>query len=342
MENIYKLEHIDIEITPKCNLTCIHCSAQAGERNVKEDELSEEEIKKILLNAKELGLKKVGITGGEPLCDIKKLENIVKFCVNELKVSLHTHTNGTLITEELCKEGGILSYFDSISVTFLGATPQIHDYVTQKRGSFEKAFKGASILSKSGLPLTCYFIPFRGMSSEFGKLLMSLNNIGVKRIRVMALAPSGRARQDYERIVPSSEEFKKFENEILEIGEKLNMTIEAGYCTRLSLNKLKVLKGHESCLSAINRVHINYKGDVFPCTAASGVKELRLGCLRKNGYNIKEIWENSKIANKIRLLRAGKLECRLCGSPPKCKTGCIVKTIGTMQIDYLQKCPLLN
>jgi MoaA/NifB/PqqE/SkfB family radical SAM enzyme len=92
------LEHIDIEINHQCNLACRHCSARAIKK-VCSNELSIPEIKKVLSDAKEMGLRKVGLTGGEPLYDMKKLEAIAAFCVNELQVSLHIHTNGTLEME---------------------------------------------------------------------------------------------------------------------------------------------------------------------------------------------------------------------------------------------------
>ena len=57
-----KLEHIDFEITKACNLTCIHCSAEAGKGNVPNMSF----IKRNLSEGHRLGLRRVGITGGEP------------------------------------------------------------------------------------------------------------------------------------------------------------------------------------------------------------------------------------------------------------------------------------
>ena len=55
-----KLRHI-VEITKKCNLFCVHCSARSGNAD---RELSLKEIKIILDKASLLGLKDVGFTGG--------------------------------------------------------------------------------------------------------------------------------------------------------------------------------------------------------------------------------------------------------------------------------------
>jgi len=336
------LEHIDIEVNHRCNLACRHCSARASKGKAPE-ELTVEEINQILSEAKNIGLKKVGLTGGEPLVDIPKLEAIARFCIDKLEVPLHTHTNGTLVTEGICKPGGILSLFESISVTFLGGDAETHENMTKTKGSFDKTLRGAAIIAQSGLPLTCYYIPTYGTCSGFKQLTPELKKIGVKRIRAMALAPSGRARPIYGQTAPAPEEMQIFEKDLLEAGNKFDIYIEAGYCTRLSMPHLAVLNGHEKCMSGINRVHINSKGDVFPCTAASGVKELRLGNLKKNGSDLKEIWADSEIVKIIREIHNGGISaCSKCSRKPKCRDGCTVNACGTMSEETRQICPLIN
>lgn len=338
----YVLEHIDIEVNHRCNLACRHCSARAAKGRAPE-ELSVDEIEGILTDAKELGLRKVGLTGGEPLVDVPKTEAIARFCVDELGVPLHTHVNGTLVTEEMCQPGGVLTVFEAVSVTFLGGDAQTHDYMTKVKGSFDKALDGAAIIAKAGLPLTCYYIPTHGTCSGFKELTPKLREIGVKRIRAMALAPSGRARPIYGETAPADDEMRQFEKDLLEAGEQLGIHMEAGYCTRLSMEHLKILNGHEKCMSGINRVHINSRGDVFPCTAASGVKELKLGNLKNNGSKLHDIWFGSDIVKLIREIHNGGITaCAKCSRSPKCREGCTVNACGTMSEEERMACPLTN
>ena len=338
----YYLEHIDIEVNHRCNLACRHCSARAAKgRSV--EELSAKEITGILSGAKKLGLRKVGLTGGEPLADVDKLEAIARFCLDELEVPIHMHTNGTLVTEDMCRPGGVLLLFEAVSVTFLGGEAETHDYMTRVKGAFEKTLRGAAIIAKAGLPLTCYYIPTYGTCRGFRGLTPRLYNIGVKRIRAMALAPSGRARPIYGQTTPPAEEMREFEKDLLEAGSNFGIHIEAGNCTRLSMPHLAVLNGHEKCMSGINRVHINSKGDVFPCTAASGVNELRLGNLKKNGSHLEDIWSNSEIVKLIRKIHNGGISaCGKCSRTPKCKAGCTVNACGTMSEETRLLCPLTN
>jgi radical SAM protein with 4Fe4S-binding SPASM domain len=338
----YYLEHIDIEVNHRCNLACRHWNARAGKGRATE-ELCASEIKGILSEAKGLGLRKVGLTGGEPLVDIEKFAEVARFCVNELSVPIHTHTNGTLVTEDMCRSGDVLTLFESISVTFLGGDAETHDYMTRVKGSFEKAFRGAEIIVKAGLPLTCYYIPTHGTCAGFKGLTPKLQEVGVKRIRAMALAPSGRARPIYGETTPSDDEMRGFEKDLLDAGRELGIHIEAGYCTRLSMPRLAVLNGHEKCTSGVNRVHINSKGDVFPCTAASGVKELRLGNIGRNGSRLEDIWCNSEVIRLIREIHNGGISaCEKCSRKPKCRAGCTVNACGTMSEETRTLCPLTN
>jgi radical SAM protein with 4Fe4S-binding SPASM domain len=340
--NSYKLGHVDIEVNHRCNLACRHCSARVVKGNTT-DELSAEEIHRLLLGAKPLGLKKVGLTGGEPLIDVPKTEKIARFCLDELGVPVHTHTNGTLVTKEMCRQGAILALFESVSVTFLGGDAETHERMTGIRGSYSESLFGARLIAEAGLPLTCYFIPTHGTCSGFVRLAERLKTVGATRIRAMALAPSGRARPIYGETAPVEEEWQKFERDLLEISVRLGLYIEAGNCTRLNMPGLSVLPGHDECMSGINRVHINSKGDVFPCTAASGINELRLGNLRKTGLSLDEIWLKSELVRQIRLVHEGHLPaCEDCERSPKCQESCMVKVCGTMSDMERAHCTLVN
>lgn len=341
-DQTYLLEHVDIEVNHRCNLACRHCSARAV-KGRSPDELGAEEVQQILADAKPLGLRKVGLTGGEPLIDVAKTTKIARFCVDELAVPIHTHTNGTLASEVMCARGGVLTLFESVSVTFLGGHAETHDRMTGTSGSFERSFRGAKMIAAAGLPLTCYFIPTHGTCAGFVSLASRLKTIGVNRIRAMALAPSGRARPIYSETAPVEDEWRKFEKDLLEISDSLGIHVEAGNCTRLSMPGLSVLPGHDECMSGVNRVHISSRGDVSPCTAASGVKELTLGNLRKNRLRLDEIWFQSELVRRLRLVRQGRLAaCLNCARSPKCQDSCTVKACGTMSDLERAYCPLVN
>ena len=54
-----------IIVTNKCNLRCIHCHLSSG--TALENEMTTEEIFRVIDEAKDLGVKRLIISGGEPL-----------------------------------------------------------------------------------------------------------------------------------------------------------------------------------------------------------------------------------------------------------------------------------
>ena len=337
----YLLEHVDIEVNHQCNLSCRHCSARAGRAIPAAGGLSIDDIRAVLHSAVPLGLRKIGLTGGEPLLEAEKLEEIARFCLDELGMPVHMHSNGTLVTEKICGRGHGLSLFESVSVTFLGGDAETHDQLTQTSGSFKRAFEGACRIAAAGLPLTCYFIPMKGNCRGFLALGEALHGKGIRRIRVMKLAPSGRARANYSETMPDANELRSFEDGLSRLGDELSMQIEAGNCTRLSMPGLRILAGHDRCMSGLSRVHVNFRGEVFPCTASSGVDELKLGNLRESGFDLKRVWVGSPLLKRVRCLKEAALSgCERCSRIVKCYDTCMVSIVGTMSSGERRACAL--
>ncbi|MCM0647009.1 GTP 3',8-cyclase MoaA [Clostridium swellfunianum] len=96
------VDYLRISITDRCNLRCKYCMPKNSVRFMpKEDLLTIDEIFRVAKLTSELGVKKIRITGGEPLVregiielirDIKALENIEEVCMT---------TNGILLEENL-------------------------------------------------------------------------------------------------------------------------------------------------------------------------------------------------------------------------------------------------
>ena len=103
------IEYLRLSVTDRCNLRCIYCMPGAGVRKVSHDDiLTFDEIYRLTrLMTETVGIKKVRITGGEPLVR-KDLPSLVKQ-ISELELSeLVLTTNGVLLpkyAEELANAG---------------------------------------------------------------------------------------------------------------------------------------------------------------------------------------------------------------------------------------------
>ena len=89
-----RIDYLRISITDKCNLKCVYCMPSKGPKYFKEsDVLTDEEIIKFIHVAHKHGLRKVRITGGEPLMRkniISLISSIKKTGIRDLSLT----TNG--------------------------------------------------------------------------------------------------------------------------------------------------------------------------------------------------------------------------------------------------------
>lgn len=315
-----KLEHIDIEITKLCNLHCVHCSAES---NNKVKELSLKEIKKILDEASSMGLRNVGFTGGEPLMRRSKLVELLEYCKHTLDSKTHLHTNGTLIRQ---KDAAIIAELvDEVTVTFLGSKSETHDGLTSVEGSLKATEEGLQSLVHQEANVRIFIIPMKMNLAEIPQIIRKVRQIGGHKIRILSLAPVGRARDNFKNLSLDCNDVKWLTNELLKTRSELGVDIDCGFCTQQDYPQLGKLQGHQSCLAAENRVHIDAFGEVFPCTASSGWQPFSAGNLRKCQFNLSDIWRFSPILQFFRYFHSNPpRKCQDCVKYAQCMGGCRV------------------
>ena len=104
-----KVDYLRISVTENCNLKCIYCIDDNILNTYKNDILSDDEIVKIATECASLGIKKIRITGGEPLVR-KNIENLI-YRLNNIKEieEIYITTNGVWLNDkiEILKENGL-------------------------------------------------------------------------------------------------------------------------------------------------------------------------------------------------------------------------------------------
>ena len=93
-------DYLRISLTDKCNLRCTYCMPQEDMKFMSSDLLmTADEIVGIAKQFVALGVKKIRLTGGEPLVR-KDFDEIFKR-LSALPVSLHLSTNGITLHKHL-------------------------------------------------------------------------------------------------------------------------------------------------------------------------------------------------------------------------------------------------
>ena len=98
-----------VAVTKKCNLRCSYCHGEGEQRSeYSNNEMTADEITRVIRIAVSLGVKGVKLTGGEPLMRREIVEIVKKVAATRGLTDLSMTTNGTLLSHlahDLCKAG---------------------------------------------------------------------------------------------------------------------------------------------------------------------------------------------------------------------------------------------
>ncbi|OGW56337.1 MAG: cyclic pyranopterin phosphate synthase MoaA [Nitrospirae bacterium RBG_16_43_8] len=159
------IDYMRISITDRCNLRCIYCMPSDGLRLIEHKEiLSYEEILRIIRIAAGLGVRKIRITGGEPLArkNITSLTSSIKNIpgIEDLSIT----TNGILLEKyaEKLMESGV----DRVNVSLDSLRPERFKEIT-RGGDINVVLRGIETARKSGLlPVKINMIPIKGLNGD--------------------------------------------------------------------------------------------------------------------------------------------------------------------------------
>jgi len=301
-----------VHLTQACNLRCKHCYFYSGVPL--EDELSDDEFLNLAREFKDLEIKSLSITGGEPFLRKELLFKFIKEAKRQEVERITMSTNGTLITKE---DALFLSEYDvSVGVSLDGPTEEINDYIRGK-GVFKKAVRAIKTLVTAGVQTT------------IGVTLMKPNITKIKEMMYLAkeldtgvylntVRIEGRARQYKEELSVSPKE------EINALKEAWRLSRELGVRTTVEQLwlSLKELKPKELCGAGRLSLCVASNGDVYPCDALYGVEALKAGNLRERP--LREIWEKSSVLKKFHNLSLDKIDgCKDCELKYICGGGCL-------------------
>ncbi len=157
-----------LEINPskRCNSQGLFCEFREFSQE-KKDELPCEEYKRLIKNAKILGVSEIRIVGkGEPFIR-GDMVDIIK-CVKENKLTGFICTNGLLLTEETIKKM-IYYKWNRIEISLHGSSSKIHDTLMNKQGAFDRTLKNIKLIKKFKI-LYNSNKPWVGISTVLNKL----------------------------------------------------------------------------------------------------------------------------------------------------------------------------
>lgn len=171
----------------RCNLHCMHCYADARDRDY-EGELTTEEALGVVEQLEAFRVPTILFSGGEPLLR-KDIFDLASSAVAK-GIRCVLSTNGTLITKSIAeriKETG----FAYVGVSLDGVGP-VHDRFRATPGSFDAALTGIRNCRDAGIRVGLRFTVNRHNAGELPGVLDLLEQEDIPRCCVYHLAYAGR------------------------------------------------------------------------------------------------------------------------------------------------------
>ncbi len=159
------IDYLRISVTDRCNLRCMYCMPAEGINLLShQDILSYEEIQRIATAAAELGIKKVRITGGEPLVRIGLSSLIRMLAQIEAIDDIALTTNGVLLAryaDEL-KAAGLRR----VNISLDTLKPERFRLVT-RGGDLDDVLQGIEAAGAAGLnPIKINVVVIAGINDD--------------------------------------------------------------------------------------------------------------------------------------------------------------------------------
>jgi len=184
------IDYMRISITDRCNLRCIYCMPDEGVMPVAHKEiLSYEEIERVVRVAAALGVRKIRITGGEPLAR----KNVTYLIASLRNISgiedMSLTTNGVLLekyAKELADAG-----LNRVNISLDSLKPERYREMT-RGGEIGPVMKGIEAAEKAGLlPLKINMVPIRGLNDDEIEAFAGLTLNTPFQVRFIEFMPIG-------------------------------------------------------------------------------------------------------------------------------------------------------
>ncbi len=310
------LKSLFLELTSRCNLSCLHCGSDCGSGAAKIPELSTDQYKKILYDVKrEFDISKLmlNITGGEPLIRSDFFE--IMDYANRLGYIWGMTSNGTLIddsvAEKLYKSG-----MRTISISIDGLE-KTHDELRGRSGSYTAAMKGIAALIEHGKfeHIQVTTVVNHKSIRELPDMFDIFKNMDITSWRIANIEPIGRARTLSDLLL-NKDDFKYLMDFITE--KRLSgYPVTYGCCHYLGLKYEALVRDwYFRCNAGIYVASIMSNGDIGACLDIERRPELIQGNVLKD--DLKDVWDN-RFEIFRRDLSDKNPACRQCGSREFCR-----------------------
>ena len=159
------IDYLRVSITDRCNFRCVYCMPEEGSPIApKEELLSADEFVRLVRIAVEAGIRKVRLTGGEPLVRKDLVEIVAGIAALDGVEDLSLTTNGYILDELAAALAG--AGLTRINVSLDTLRPDRFKAIA-RRGDLERVIAGIGAARSAGIgPIKINCVAMRGVNED--------------------------------------------------------------------------------------------------------------------------------------------------------------------------------
>ena len=319
----FALKEIKLEVTHKCNLTCIHCSSEATRSCSRE--MPVDRALRLLDECLALGVKEVAFSGGEPLLWHGIYDAVARCSAGGIAPTIYTSGNvdDSHMAMSLLKTNGATRAI----FTLFAADEHAHDRITLVAGSFHKTLDAINAAQEAELRVELHFVPMRKNYAQLPRLIDLAIDRKVTRVSVLRFVPQGRGAIHSSMALTHAQNLE-LRRMVTRASERIELRAGSPY------NFLLINESPECC-AAIDRLTVDPQLRIYPCDAFKRVEAQDIvgtddySCLDR--WPLDQCWRNSPYLAAVRayLTTPFPAQCSTCDLLERCLSGCLAQKVIT-------------
>ncbi|MFZ7133317.1 MAG: GTP 3',8-cyclase MoaA [Eubacteriales bacterium] len=283
-----EIEYLRISIIDRCNLKCIYCAPEDCEDQMEAyNDLTAKEIESIVRSMAKVGIKKVRITGGEPLLrkDVHEIIERIAHIPEIQDISMTTNGINLDVMVEKLKKAGL----KRLNISLDSLKEDKFHYITGG-GKLEKTLIGIEKALDVGLtPVKINMVVIKGVNDDEIDDFIALSKDKPLEVRFIELMPIGAyGEHNLDKII--------YNDSIIQSHKELTYLKEQkkgqpamyyhidGYAGDIGFISPMT---HQFCTTC-NRIRLTSDGKIKPCLGNNGEVDI-ISILRNNPENLDKL-----------------------------------------------------
>lgn len=275
-------------ITEQCNSNCIMCPSPVLSRK----NGTAADIDRLIEIARHIpsDVSHMTITGGEPFMAGKQIFKLLGFCKKKfVDTEFQILTNGRIFSVseycDLIKEN--LPDYCTIGIPIHGANDQIHDRITQVKGSFDQTVTGITRLQRQDINTEIRIVVLRDNVENIQEIaeLITRKMPKTSYVSIMAMELTGNAFLNADRVWVSYRESFRY------IRDAVNVLMKAGINVRLYNYPLCAVDSdmRTLCYRSISSWKVRYSQTCDKCNEKASCGGVFAGSLKREQEELEAI-----------------------------------------------------